>query len=47
VGDIPEYEPLSYEIKFINPMITNFTYSSEDGQIVKNEIIPPEIDLIS
>ena len=31
LGDIPEYEPLSYEIKHINPMIKNFTYSKELG----------------
>lgn len=44
VGDIPEYEPLSYEIMYINPMVKNFTYS--DGKIVQNNQIPPKFDLV-
>jgi hypothetical protein len=45
-GHIPEYEPMSYQIKYINPMVRNFTYSNKEKQIVKNEIAPPKVDLI-
>ena len=44
LGDIPEYEPLSYEIKYINPMIKNFTYSKELGLLSSNST--DEIDLL-